>query len=456
LALGTSYKQMSNKTYVLDTSVCLTESSCLYTFEDNDVVIPLKVLEEIDNHKKRQDAVGLTARKIIKIFDALRDRGNLQEGVSLRDSNPATLRVVAGDIDLLPEDLDSSIADHVIISTALSVVVDNPDKEVIMVSRDINMRVICDSLKIKSEDYSSDKVLDDHSSLYDGAAQIMVDDDIVDRFYAGEDIYTDSLGVDERLFPNQLVMLTSSANKKRSALARFISKSMPLKMLYSVDKKGLWGVRHRNKEQAFAFDLLLDPKVPFVSLVGKAGSGKTLLAIAAGISQVINDPFQSSGESVYKKLVISRPVQPMGKDIGFLPGTLQEKMHPWLMPIQDNLQFIMGSDKLTIEDYTEKGVIEIEALTYIRGRSISNAFIIIDEAQNLSMHEIKTIMTRVGENTKIVLTGDVEQIDNIYVDETSTGLVHAVEKFKTSELSGHITLKKGERSAIATLAAKIL
>jgi PhoH-like ATPase len=457
LAQETSYNQMSNKTYVLDTSVCLTESSCLYKFEDNDIVIPLKVLEEIDNHKKRQDAVGLTARKIIKIFDALRDKGNLQEGVRLRETNPATLKVISGATHILPEDLDKSVADNVIISTALLVKANNPEREIVMVSRDINMRVICDSLKIKSEDYSSDKVLDDHSSLYDGSAVIIVDDDIVDRFYSGEDIFTESLEVDQKLYPNQLITLISASNKKHAALARFVGARTPLKLLYSIDKKGLWGVRHRNKEQAFAFDLLLDPKIPFVSLVGKAGSGKTLLAIAAGISQVINDPFQASGsENPYRKLVISRPVQPMGKDIGFLPGTLEEKMHPWLMPIQDNLQFIMGSDKLTIEDYTEKGVIEIEALTYIRGRSISNAFIIIDEAQNLSMHEIKTIMTRVGENTKIVLTGDVEQIDNIYVDETSTGLVHAVEKFKTSELSGHITLKKGERSAIATLAAKIL
>ena len=447
---------MSNKIYVLDTSVCLTEASCLYKFEDNDIVIPLKVLEEIDSHKKRQDAVGLTARKIIKIFDSLRDKGNLQEGVELNEIHATTLRVTSGDSKLLPADLDASIADNIIISTALLENNKNPEKEIIMVSRDINMRVICDSLKIKSEDYTSDKVLDDNSSLYDGSTSILVDDEIVDRFYMGEDIFTESLDVNVQLFPNQLVMLTSLANEKKSALARFIAPRHPLKMLHTIDKKGLWGVRHRNKEQAFAFDLLLDPKIPFVSLVGKAGSGKTLLAIAAGISQVIHDPFQSAGESPYKKLVISRPVQPMGKDIGFLPGTLQEKMHPWLMPIQDNLQFIMGSDKLTIEEYAEKGTIEIEALTYIRGRSISNAYIIIDEAQNLSSHEIKTIMTRVGEGTKIVLTGDVEQIDNIYVDETSTGLVHAVEKFKTSELAGHITLKKGERSAIATLASKIL
>lgn len=447
---------MNKKIYVLDTSVCLTESSCLHRFEDNDIIIPLKVLEEIDNHKKRQDAVGATARRIIKIFDTLRERGNLQEGVTLRESSPATLRVSPSDLNLLPDDLDKSIADHVIISTALSEHVCNPDREVIMVSRDINMRVICDSLKIKSEDYNSDKVIKDHSNLYEGHTSIVVDDELIDRFYSGEELFLESMEIDQEIHPNQMIMLVSSSSEKKAALTRYPGPRQPLKSLFSVDKKGLWGVRSRNKEQAFAFDLLMDPKIPFVSLVGKAGSGKTLLAIAAGISQVINDPFQTQTESPYKKLVISRPVMPMGKDIGFLPGTLEEKMHPWLMPIQDNLQYIMGSDKLTIEEYTEKGIIEIEALTYIRGRSISNAFIIIDEAQNLSMHEIKTIMTRVGEGTKIVLTGDVEQIDNIYVDETSTGLVHAVEKFKTSELSGHITLKKGERSAIATLASKIL
>ena len=447
---------MSNKTYVLDTSVCLTESSCLYKFEDNDIVIPLKVLEEIDNHKKRQDAVGATARRIIKIFDSLRERGNLQDGVRLEGESRGTLRVAPSDLNLLPDDLDKTIADHVIISTALSEHICNPSREVIMVSRDINMRVICDSLKIKSADYSSDKVIKDHSNLYQGYSTLVVDDDLIDMFYSGEDLFIESMESPEEYYPNQMLMLVSSTQEKKAALCRYVGPRKPLKQIYSVDKKGLWGVRSRNKEQAFAFDLLMDPKVPFVSLVGKAGSGKTLLAIAAGISQVINDPFQSNMDSPYKKLVISRPVMPMGKDIGFLPGTLEEKMHPWLMPIQDNLQYIMGSDKLTIEEYTEKGIIEIEALTYIRGRSISNAFIIIDEAQNLSMHEIKTIMTRVGEGTKIVLTGDVEQIDNIYVDETSTGLVHAVEKFKTSELSGHITLKKGERSAIATLAAKIL
>jgi len=214
--------------------------------------------------------------------------------------------------------------------------------------------------------------------------------------------------------------------------------------------ENVWGIDARNKEQTFALELLMDPDVEVVSLIGQAGSGKTLLAVAAGLEQVLGE------EAEYKKLIVSRPIQPLGKDIGFLPGTLEEKMDPWLMPIKDNLEFLMGNNRDMVKTYFEQGVIEIEAITYIRGRSITNAFIIIDEAQNLTRHELKTILTRVGEGTKIILTGDIEQIDNIYIDETSNGLTYAVEKFKDYDISGHITLQKGERSKVATLAAKIL
>ena len=243
-------------------------------------------------------------------------------------------------------------------------------------------------------------------------------------------------------------MLVSNSNDKKTALARFFSYNDPLVKMYKMDN--VWGIDARNKEQSFALELLMDPDVEVVSLIGQAGSGKTLLAVAAGLEQVLGD------DSEYKKLIVSRPIQPLGKDIGFLPGTLEEKMDPWLMPIKDNLEFLLGNDRDTVKMYFEKGVIEIEAITYIRGRSITNAFIIIDEAQNLTRHELKTILTRVGEGTKIILTGDIEQIDNIYIDETSNGLTYAVEKFKEYDISGHITLQKGERSKVATLAAKIL
>ena len=278
----------------------------------------------------------------------------------------------------------------------------------------------------------------------------LVDEEIIDQFYSGEEIYLDK--EDIKLQPNQYLMLISSSNQKKTALARFYSYSKPLKRINGEHKKGIWGVKPRNKEQSFALDLLMDPSVPIVTLIGKAGSGKTLLAIAAGLAQVMED----KKESNYRRLVISRPIQPMGKDIGYLPGSMEEKMAPWLAPIQDNLQNLMGNDKETLKMYTDNGTIEIEALTYIRGRSISNAYIIIDEAQNLTAHELKTIITRVGENTKVIFTGDVEQIDNAYVDETSNGLAYAIEKFKGYDLSGHITLVRGERSKVATLAAKIL
>jgi len=277
---------------------------------------------------------------------------------------------------------------------------------------------------------------------------------LINQFYLGEEVCIDKeLCVDQKvkLYPHQFIMLVSSSNEKKTALARFKDHKIPIKHLVDLSNELLWGVFPRNKEQSFALDLLFDDDVPLVSLIGQAGSGKTLMAIAAGLEQTLGKK-----DAKYRRIVISRPVQPVGKDIGFLPGTLENKMLPWLKPIQDNIQFIMGNDKTMLESYVERGQIEIEALTYIRGRSISNAFVIIDEAQNLTAHEVKTIITRVGENTKIVLTGDIEQIDNVYTNETSNGLTYAVEKFKESELAGHITFKKGERSKLATAAAKLL
>ena len=250
--------------------------------------------------------------------------------------------------------------------------------------------------------------------------------------------------------PNEFVMLVSSANNKKTALTQFKRQDTPLHKIINYDN--IWGVKPRNKEQTFAFSLLMDPNIPVVSLIGKAGTGKTLLAIAAGLEQIMGGQNYEN----YRKLIVSRPVEPMGKDIGFLPGTLEEKMMPWLAPIQDNLEFLMGNDKNALSDHMERGVIEIEALTYIRGRSISNAFIIIDEAQNLTGHELKTILTRVGEGTKIILTGDIDQIDNVYIDEKTNGLTYAVEKFKEHDIAGHITLQRGERSKVASLSAKIL
>jgi len=438
---------MAKKTYVLDTSVCLTDSDCIFNFGNNDIILPLKVLEEIDKHKKRQDSVGTNARNIIRSLDNLRSKKNLKLGVRL-GRGKGILKVVDHAPEKMSSHLNPEVPDNLIISTALAEMDLNPRRKVVLVSRDINMRVICDSLGIMAEDYNEAKIIKCQTDLYSGFSSVLVDDQFIDQFYDGELL---NLENDEGLHINEYVMLVSSSNEKKSALARYMGPSRPLRKVLET-KSGIWGVKPRNKEQAFCFDLLLDDDVSVVSLVGKAGSGKTLCALAAGLMQVLEGV---KGEPRYKKLVVSRPVMPMGKDIGFLPGTMQEKMAPWLAPIQDNLKFLMG-DQATLELYMGKGVIEMEALTYIRGRSISNAFIIIDEAQNLSAHEIKTILTRVGEDTKIVLTGDIEQIDNVYIDETSNGLVHAVEKFKDYDISGHVTLLKGERSKVASIAANVL
>ena len=437
------------KTYVLDTSACLTDADSIVSYGINDIIIPLKVLEEIDNHKKRQNGVGINARKTIRMLDSFREKGNLNKGVRIAKGKGIIYAKTFNPADL-PNAFDPLIADNQIIGTAISEQKLNPKKKVIVVSRDINMRVKCDAVGILSEDYIEGQIVKNSQYVYTGITSHLVDDQIINQFYDGKDIFLEKDDIE--LWPNQFIMLVSNANEKRTALCRFINYNSPLKKNNEYNH-GIWGVIPRNKEQAFALNLLTDPEVKIITLVGKAGTGKTLLAIAAGLQLVLEA--SKKDEPSYKKLVVSRPVQPLGKDIGFLPGTLEEKMHPWLMPIQDNLEFLMG-DKTALSTYVGQGVIEIEALTYIRGRSISNAFIIIDEAQNLTIHELKTILTRVGDGTKIILTGDIEQIDNVYTDETSNGLTHAVEKFKNYELSGHITLQKGERSKVATLAAKVL
>ena len=436
---------MAKKTYILDTSVYLTDANALTAYQNNDIIIPFKVLEEVDKHKKRQDGVGSNARKTIRTLDSIRERGSLYKGVRIAKGK-GIVTVKGAESNLL----DTSIADNEIITVALEEKQRNEQRKVILVSRDINMRVKCDALNLLTEDYIINQVVKDTDHLYTGFKMHLVDDQIIDQFYNGEKIYLDK--EDVALQPNHFLMLVSNSNEKKTALARFYNYSKPLKRINGEHKHGVWNVRARNKEQSFALDLLMDPDVQVVTLVGKAGSGKTLLSIAAGLAQAVEE----IKDTTYKRLIVSRPIQPLGKDIGYLPGTMEEKMAPWLSPIQDNLRYLMGNDKETLRMYTSQGIIEIEALTYIRGRSIADAFIIIDEAQNLTAHELKTIITRVGENTKVVLTGDIDQIDNAYVDETTNGLAYAVEKFKSHDISGHITLVKGERSKVATLAAKIL
>ena len=445
---------MAKKNYVIDTSVFLTDSQCLHKFGNNDLFIAHKVLEEIDKHKKRQDSVGFHARQIIKALDELRQNGSLSKGIRL-GKGMGILKVEEASRPL-PGSLSMRVPDHQILGVAMAVKEAFPKRKTIMLSRDINMRVIADACGLISENYETLKVVEDVNKIYTGFLEIVVDDELIEQFYNEEEVFFDELFQKERkikLHPNQFLILISSSNPKKSALARFVLDEKPIEKIRDDYKNLTMGIFPRNKEQKFSYDLLFDDSIKFVSLIGKAGSGKTLMAIAAGMEQTLS---LNPKNNKYRKIVVSRPVQPLGKDIGFLPGTMHEKMMPWLMPIQDNMETILGKDNVYLAEYVERGKIQIEALTYIRGRSINNAFIVIDEAQNLTAHEVKTILTRVGENTKIVLTGDIEQIDNIYTNETSNGLTYAVEKFKSHDISGHITFLKGERSRLATISSKIL
>jgi len=429
------------KTYVLDTNVYLTEPEAIYAYEESNIAIPTIVLDEIDKHKHRQDTVGFNARKTNRLLDALREDGNYIDGISLGEGR-GDIFVAHYDSRHMPPGLYEDESDNKILAAAISL--REKGREVIVVSRDLNMRIKCDGFGIECHDYEIDKVVNSVDKLFTGVTELELPQKDIDQFYEKGKL---TIKQDELpLYPNQFLVLKSAEDGKQSAICRNIDKGkvVPVKKC-----KDTWGLAARNKEQQFALDLLFDTDINLVSLIGQAGTGKTLLATAAGLEQVI------SKKGGYDKLIITRPVQPMGRDIGFLPGSIDEKMAPWVAPIKDNLQFLFG-DKTALEMQIEHGVIEIEAMTYIRGRSIANAFIIVDEAQNLTIHELKTIITRVGDDTKIVLTGDIQQIDNVYVDAVSNGLTHAVEKFKDQKLSGHITLTRGERSTLATLASKIL
>ena len=447
---------MAKKNLIIDTNVFLSDSDCFEKFQNNDLFVPIKVLEELDKHKTRQDSVGFHARQAIKRFDALRASGSLSKGVRL-GKGLGVLRFVKaseGAIEELPQGLSHKSSDNLILAAAIAIKTEFPKRKTIVVSQDVNMRVIADALGLQTEDYVSSQVVSSRDVIFEGFTKFLVDDFMIDEFYDKQDVWLYEEDAAEQgivLFPNQYVMLVSVENEKKTAIARFTSWDKPVRPFIRRDDTFSWGVSPRNKEQKCGMDLLMDDDIPFVSMIGRAGSGKTLMAMAAGLEQVLG---LENGR--YNRIIVSRPVQPLGKDIGFLPGTMEEKMAPWMKPIFDNMQFIMGSDRTMLDLYLEKGVIEIDAITYIRGRSISNAYVIIDEAQNLTAHEVKTILTRVGENTKIVLTGDIEQIDNVYTNETSNGLTYAIEKFKESPLSGHITFKKGERSKLATEASKLL
>lgn len=456
------------KIFIIDTNVLLHDPQAIFRFQDNDVVIPLIAIEEMDNQKRRQDEVGRNARRVAKLIDELRHKGKIFEGVELENGGTLKVELNHQKIEMLSGGLQQFKADNRILAVAMAYQEEFPDRKVALVTKDIYLRIKADVAGIEAQDYKTDKV--NIEELYSGAVDLQVPPELINQFYTNSFIPWDKADDDpEALYANQFVSLVDINNSGQSALCR-----------YNADKKGLvpllfasteaWGIRARNKEQRYAMELLMDDNIKLVTLVGQAGTGKTLLAVAAGLEKTID-------LETYKKLVVTRPVIPLGNDIGFLPGDKDEKMRPWMSPIYDNLEYIFGSGKeskkdkgdkndrekpkssnieTTIHYFKEKGQLELEALTYIRGRTMPRQYIIVDEAQNLTPHEVKTILTRAGEGTKVVLTGDPHQIDHPYLDSSSNGLTYVVEKFKGVKLAGHVTFVKGERSDLAQIAAELI
>jgi PhoH-like ATPase len=437
------------KNFVLDTNVLLHDPRSLFGFDDNDVVVPIYVIEEIDNFKRDLSTLGRNARQVSRYLDEFRAQGKLGEGVSMGPEH-GRVRVLMMDRKLAPEMANGTHSiDDKILAVAVSLRDREKDKPTVFVSKDTNLRIRADALGLHAEDYDVEGVVLDE--LWSGISELDVSPEEVNEFYASGTIPCPG----DPPPPNAFIVLRDRTNPQHSAVAKYSAAKQALVQLIKTPKEGVWGIRPRNKEQSFALDLLLNDEVRLVTIVGKAGTGKTLLAIAAGLQKTMED-------GVYQKLLVSRPIFPLGRDIGYLPGSVEEKLNPWMQPIFDNVEYLMNlsrSEKKAGRGYHELldlGILEIEPLTYIRGRSIPNQYIIVDEAQNLTPHEVKTIITRVGDGTKIVLTGDPYQIDNPYVDQTNNGLIHVVNRFKSERLAGHITMQKGERSPLAELAANLL
>jgi PhoH-like ATPase len=461
------------KTFVLDTNVLLHDPSALTRFEDNHVVVPIEVVEEIDRFKRDPSEKGRNARQVSRLLDELRRKGNLAEGVPLDSAGGGSLKVVfcrTETLAQLPPELRAGNGDNNILAVALEqrleqVMGSRPP--VVLVTKDTNLRIKADAVGLIAQDYTTDKV--DIGDLYPGVCELWVSADQMDRLRAPGGLPLAELplgpeGQPPELQANEGVTLVDAAQPNHTLLARYQAASTALVPLQRAPKVRLGRIQPRNREQTFALDLLLDAAVPLVTLVGKAGTGKTLLALAAGLHQVAD-------ERLYERLLVTRPVISLGKEMGYLPGDLEEKMAPWMQPIIDNLDFLLGGEegsghpggragqrapRNSWADLKGMGLLEVEAISYIRGRSIPRQFMVVDESQNLTPHEVKTIVTRVGEGTKIVFTGDPYQIDNPYVDAESNGLTWLVERFKGQALAGHVSLLRGERSELAELAANLL
>jgi len=429
---------------ILDTSVLLDDPEALFAFPGRQVVLPAVVLEEIDGKKHLHNELGSNAREVARLLDSFRSRGSLQEGVSLPEGGLVRVELNHKSLFGLQDNFMEPSNDNRILAVALNLA--EEASRITLVSQDSLMRVKADALGIASEPYNG---LNPERRLFTGVVETEVDPETIDAFYQQGWLGRDETGHEQTaLYPNQFALLRDNRGLGRSALARFDGqKWQKLRQLTAT----VWGISAKNVHQRMALDLLLDDSVPLVTLSGKAGTGKTLLSLACSLQK-------TQQENVYQKLLITRPVVPLGRDLGYLPGDKDEKMAPWMRAVYDNLEYLFRNRRDYTMDQILCGIknLEVAALAYLRGRSLPGQFIIVDEAQNLTVHEAKTIISRVGENTKVVLLGDPEQIDHPYLDYHNNGLSRTVEAFKDQSLSGHIHLAKGERSALASLAAHLL
>jgi PhoH-like ATPase len=442
------------KNYILDTNVLLHDPNALLNFEENHVVIPIEVIEEIDRFKRESSELGQNARQVSRMLDGFRGEGSLSEGVKLpnggelkiafyKNGNGSGNGHANGDSHIV----NGNSVDNRILLLAANVQKHQPKNATILVSKDINLRIKADALGLQAEDYETDRVF--LTDLYTGMIEMTVGADKIAAFRADGEL---ALETGKKYSPNEFCTLVDEANPKKAALTKVDATGTKLVPIIDC-REGVWGIKPRNREQHYAFDALLDDRIKLVTLMGKAGTGKTLMAMAAGLKRTVLD-------REFRRLVVARPTISMGKELGFLPGSLEEKLAPWMQPIHDALEMLsdlnMGHDHRRAADLMRSGSIVVEALSYIRGRSIAGQFMVIDEAQNLTPLEAKTIITRVGHGTKIIFTGDPYQIDNPYVDSSSNGFNYIVSRFRDQPIAAHIELQKGERSELAELAANIL
>ncbi len=438
-----------NKTFILDTNVLLLDPLAINKFgAGNKVFLPLTVIEELDRFKKDQSEIGRNARYFSRLIDELRSRGALFDGLKMENGGTLQVSVVKEYVGKSAAGLNVNLNDNIILASALSL--KDSGENVTLITKDINLRLKSDAVGVHAEDYETTDVTSDE--LYTGQRVIDFDLEKIEEFER-ERFLKLNPGDITGIYPNEYLVLVDKENPFKKVLGRFHAKKGGIVPLIK-PKEGVWGIHPKNIEQQFAFDALLNNEINLVSLVGKAGTGKTLLAIAAGLECAIT-------KQNYSRVLVSRPIVPMGRDLGFLPGDISEKLGPWMQPIFDNIDFLFGNQRArnemtTWDELINQGLLHVEPLTYIRGRSLPQQYMIVDESQNLTPHEIKTIITRAGEGTKIVLTGDSEQIDNPYLDAINNGLVYTIDRLKSEEIVAHVRLQVGERSPLSEIASKLL